>query len=71
MARPDFEIIDLTFVRSPAYTSYFDALDKSGGFFYERWGDAPVRSIAASMMLDRNEIWQMDHVGYVCWRRGA
>jgi alpha 1,2-mannosyltransferase len=62
---PDFEIIDLSFVRSPAYTSYFKSLDMAGGFFYERWGDAPVRSIAASMMLDRSEIWHVDFAGYV------
>jgi hypothetical protein len=61
----DFEVIDLSFVRSPSYTSYFEALDKTGGFFYERWGDAPVRSIAASMMLSKDEIWNVDHAGYV------
>jgi alpha 1,2-mannosyltransferase len=61
----NFEIIDLSFTRSPAYTSYFTTLDKAGGFFYERWGDAPVRSIAASMMLNSNELWQIDYAGYV------
>ncbi|UZJ55179.1 hypothetical protein CBS101457_004499 [Exobasidium rhododendri] len=60
----NFEIIDLSFVRSPAYTSYFKKLDDVGGFFYERWGDAPVRSIAASMMLNRDEIWNIDFAGY-------
>jgi alpha 1,2-mannosyltransferase len=62
----NFEIVDLSFVRSQAYTSYFSTLDKAGGFFYERWGDAPVRSIAASIMLNRSEIWQIDYAGYVC-----
>jgi hypothetical protein len=64
----DYEIIDLSFVRSPAYVSYFEALDKEGGFFYERWGDAPVRSIAASMMLNRSEVWNIDYAGYVSCR---
>jgi hypothetical protein len=35
----NFEIASLDLWRSPAYRSYFDFLDKSGGFFYERWGD--------------------------------
>lgn len=61
----NFEIIDLSFVRSKAYTTYFETLDKDGGFFYERWGDAPVRSLAASMMLNSSEIWQVDYAGYV------
>jgi len=39
----NFEIASLDFWREEAYTKYFDYLDKSGGFYYERWGDAPVR----------------------------
>jgi Glycolipid 2-alpha-mannosyltransferase len=38
----NFEIASLDFWRSNAYIKYFDYLDKLGGFYYERWGDAPV-----------------------------
>jgi len=38
----NFEIADLNFLRSPAYMNYFDHLDKSGGFSYERWGDGEL-----------------------------
>lgn len=31
----NFEIADLRFWRSKAYTDYFEYLDKQGGFFYE------------------------------------
>lgn len=31
----NFEISDLDFWRSEAYTAYFDHLDRSGGFYYE------------------------------------
>lgn len=61
----DFEIVDLSFVQSEAYRSYFEALDGYGGFFMERWGDAPIRSIAASLLLHRDEIWHIDYAGYV------
>jgi len=37
--RSNFEIARLDFWQSDAYMAYFDHLDKSGGFFYERWGD--------------------------------
>lgn len=37
--RSNFEIARIDFWRSEAYRAYFDHLDKSGGFFYERWGD--------------------------------
>ncbi|EST07769.1 Glycosyl transferase, family 15 [Kalmanozyma brasiliensis GHG001] len=61
----NFEIADMDFYRSPAYLSFFDHLDKMGGFFYERWGDAPVHSIAASLLLDKNEVHYFDNIGYL------
>lgn len=60
----NFEIADLDFWRSEAYQEFFEYLDRSGGFFYERWGDAPVHSIAASLFLDRNEIHWFSNIGY-------
>ena len=42
----------------------FRLLDDAGGFFYERWGDAPVRSIAAALTLDRKEIHFFNEIGY-------
>ncbi len=33
----------MSFFRSRAYQELFDWLDASGGFYYYRWGDAPVR----------------------------
>ncbi|KAF3012568.1 alpha 1,2-mannosyltransferase 2.4.1 [Neopestalotiopsis sp. 37M] len=56
----NFEIADLNFFRSQAYLDYFEFLDKAGGFFYERWGDAPVDSIAAALFLNKSEILIVD-----------
>ncbi|EDO17399.1 hypothetical protein Kpol_1060p56 [Vanderwaltozyma polyspora DSM 70294] len=60
----NFEIGDLNFFRSEKYMNYFKHLDDSGGFYYERWGDAPVHTIAASLLLDKNEIIHFDELGY-------
>lgn len=60
----NFEVGSLKFWRSEAYTKYFEHLDKAGGFFYERWGDAPVHSIAASLFLPRDQIHFFGDVGY-------
>lgn len=60
----NFEVGSLEFFRSEAYTQYFEYLDTSGGFFYERWGDAPVHSIAVSMLMDRSEIHHFDQIAY-------
>ncbi|CAO3588810.1 unnamed protein product [Absidia cylindrospora] len=37
----NFEIASLNLWRSPAYRDFFNYLDQTGNFFYERWGDAP------------------------------
>lgn len=60
----NFEVASLDLWRGEAYTKYFDFLDHAGGFFYERWGDAPVHSIGAALFLDRNEIHHFADVGY-------
>ncbi|KAJ1718125.1 alpha-1,2-mannosyltransferase ktr1, partial [Coemansia biformis] len=60
----NFEIVDLSFYRSSAYQQYFDHLDRAGGFFYERWGDAPVHSTAAALFLNASQIHYFDDIGY-------
>ncbi|SCZ90611.1 BZ3500_MvSof-1268-A1-R1_Chr9g10897 [Microbotryum saponariae] len=60
----NFEIGDLNFFRGEAYRAYFDHLDRSGGFFYERWGDAPVHSIAAALFLNQTEVHWFKDIGY-------
>lgn len=60
----NFEIASLDLWRSPAYRDYFDYLDKAGGFFYERWGDAPIHSIAAALFLEPEEFHFFDGIGY-------
>lgn len=60
----NFEIGNLDWLRSKAYTDYFEALDADGGFFYERWGDAPVHSIAASLLLKKEEVHFFNDIAY-------
>ncbi|GME82227.1 unnamed protein product [Ambrosiozyma monospora] len=60
----NFEIADMDFWRSEAYTKFFNYLDSTGGFFYERWGDAPVHSIGVSLFADRDQIHYFDDIGY-------
>lgn len=60
----NFEIGNLDWLRSKQYIDYFEHLDKDGGFFYERWGDAPVHSIAAGLMLKKEEIHFFNDIAY-------
>lgn len=60
----NFELANLNFFRSPLYQSYFDYLDSTGNFFYERWGDAPVHSLAVGLFLGKSKIHFFDDIGY-------
>lgn len=60
----NFEVGSLDWLRSDAYIDFFNSLDQDGGFFYERWGDAPVHSIAAGLLLDKSEIKFFNDIAY-------
>ncbi|KAI0266642.1 nucleotide-diphospho-sugar transferase [Russula aff. rugulosa BPL654] len=60
----NFEIGDLEFWHSEAYSAYFEYLDKQGGFYYERWGDAPVHTIAAALLAGTDRIHFFREIGY-------
>jgi alpha 1,2-mannosyltransferase len=60
----NFEVGNLNWLRSKAYLDYFESLDQDGGFFYERWGDAPVHSIAAGLLLNKDEIHFFNDIAY-------
>ncbi|CAO3621706.1 unnamed protein product [Cunninghamella echinulata] len=60
----NFEIGSLEFFRSKEYIDFFNHLDNEGGFFYERWGDAPVHSIAAALMLKKDQVHFFNDIGY-------
>ncbi|KAJ7896789.1 glycosyltransferase family 15 protein [Mycena olivaceomarginata] len=60
----NFEIADLDFWRGEVYTKFFEFLDKTGGFYYERWGDAPVHSMAAALFLPKSKIHFFNEIGY-------
>ncbi|CAO3568202.1 unnamed protein product [Mortierella alpina] len=60
----NFEIVDARWMRGKAYQRFFEHLDRAGGFFYERWGDAPVHSIAAALLLPIHELHFFKEIGY-------
>ncbi|KAL7411895.1 glycosyltransferase family 15 protein, partial [Mrakia frigida] len=60
----NFEIVDMDFWRSQAYSDYFDFLDRKGGFYYERWGDAPVHSLAIALFAPKGSVKFFSEVGY-------
>lgn len=60
----NFEVAATGFFKSHIYNLYFEHLDRTGGFFYERWGDAPVHTLAVAHLLNWNEVWWFEDIGY-------
>eukprot|EP01134_Creolimax_fragrantissima_P003693 CFRG3693T1 len=60
----NFEILDLNFFRAKEYQTFFDYLDRSGGFFYERWGDAVIHSLGVGLFADKSQVRWMEEIGY-------
>lgn len=60
----NFEIGNLNFFRSEQYETFFQHLSRAGGFHYERWGDAPVHTIALSLLADKDLIHHFEDIGY-------
>jgi len=60
----NFEIGSLAFFRSAAHNAYFAYLDQTGGFYYERFGDAPVHTLSVAMFVPKEQQWWFRDVGY-------
>ncbi|KAK2737564.1 alpha-1,2-mannosyltransferase (Kre5) [Myotisia sp. PD_48] len=60
----NFEIARLDFFRSKRYEDFFQMMDRSGGFWMERWGDAPIHSLAAGALLSPADIHYFRDFGY-------
>ncbi|KAI1326554.1 glycolipid 2-alpha-mannosyltransferase-domain-containing protein [Xylariaceae sp. FL0255] len=60
----NFEVGSLNFFRSKEHRAYFEHLDKTGGFYYERFGDAPIHTLSVSLFLPKRRIWYFRNIGY-------
>lgn len=60
----NFEIGNLNVFRSSKYMDIFNKLDSTGGIYYERWGDAPIRTLILSLILEQPTIKRFENLGY-------
>lgn len=60
----NFEIGDMDFFRSDKYMHFFNYLDLQGGIYYERWGDAPIHTMAVSYLLPYTKLRYFSNTGY-------
>ena len=60
----NFELSDLSIWTSPLYKRFIDYIDRLGGIFYHRWGDAPIKSLAVSLFVPENKTHYFLDVAY-------
>ncbi|TFK33822.1 nucleotide-diphospho-sugar transferase [Crucibulum laeve] len=60
----NFEISHRSVWESETYTKFFEYLDKEGGLYYERWGDAPIHSYGLALSLRKNQVYKLPNLGY-------
>ncbi|CCH59428.1 hypothetical protein TBLA_0B06020 [Henningerozyma blattae CBS 6284] len=60
----NFEIARVDVFDNDIYNGYFQYLEESGGFWKERWGDAPVHSLGLGMTLNLHDVHYFRDIGY-------
>lgn len=60
----NFEVAKFSFFRGKEYMSYFDHLDRSGGIYYKRWGDAPIHWLGVRLFMDPNKVFAVKDITY-------
>jgi hypothetical protein len=60
----NWEVVDLSWLRSAEYAAFFAAIDATGGIYTKRWGDAPVRTLAAVALLPPAAIHRFEYVRF-------
>jgi mannosyltransferase len=60
----NFKIGDFDFFRSKEHREFFEYLDKKGGSYEERSGDALVHSVAVALLLKPEELHHFEDFGY-------
>jgi hypothetical protein len=60
----NFEIVRLSWIRSPEYTTYAEYIKSTCGIYTQRWGDALLRYYGVALAADANQIIALDGVLY-------
>ncbi|KAI0123416.1 glycolipid 2-alpha-mannosyltransferase [Xylariales sp. AK1849] len=60
----NFEIADLDFFRDAPYQNLYEHLEKTAGFYFERWGDAAVHAMAVNMLVEPRNVHHFADFAY-------
>jgi hypothetical protein len=60
----NFEVSAMKLWYSKEYQDYINMIDHTGGIYYNRWGDAPIKTIAVTMFVPRNKTHCFSDIRY-------
>ena len=60
----NFEVSDLRVWLSPQYRDYFNFVDRLGGIYYHKWGDAAIKTIAVTLFIPRDRTHRFTGIAY-------
>ena len=60
----NFEVSSMALWRSHEYRSFIEYIDRLGGIYYHRWGDAPIKGIAVNLFVPRTQLHHFKDVHY-------
>ncbi len=55
----NFEVVKVSVLQSAEYQRFFRFLDRLGGMYLHRWGDAPIRWLGLATFVPREQVHQM------------
>lgn len=60
----NFEISHVSVWRKPVWRDYMEHVERLGGIYTVRWGDAPIHTIGVSLALDLSQVHRFADIGY-------
>ena len=60
----NFEIASFSIWRNEKFKHFINYIDRVGGIYYYRWGDAPIKSIALSILVNRSSVYRFEDISY-------
>ncbi len=60
----NFEIYKIAFWKGKHYQDFINYIDQLGGIYYYRWGDAPIKTLALSLFVQKSKVYQFHDIGY-------
>ena len=60
----NFEIGKIEFWKTKEVSSYLGHMDKTGGHYTKRWGDAPLHSLAVTMFMEQRQVHHFKDISY-------